>query len=354
MNSDGSGLTPIFGGFTTDVRAGSPAWSPDGTRIALRGGLSSIWAPLADIFVSDIDGFNVTGDSQLTNDDAVDDNPTWSPDGNRIAFDSDRDGKSQIYVMNDDGSGLTRLTNNSFADTDPDWSPAAPTVGPFTDVASSHWAFAYIWALFDADITTGCSLDPPLYCPNDLVTRAQMATFIVRAMGEESNLPSYQGYFGDVSAGQWYTGYVERLYQLGITTGCSAVPLLYCPVGLISRAEMAAFIIRALGEDPVASPTGVFPDVAASHWAAGYIERLVQLEITAGFPDGTYRPNDPVSRAQMAAFIVRAWALPMPSGTAAASASPSPSESFALTGGFGALMLGAIGTGWAARRRWLS
>ena len=66
------------------------------------------------------DGSGVT---RLTVNDAVDSSPAWSPDGRRIAFDSTRDGNFEIYVMNADGSGVTRLTNNDAWDWYPDWSP---------------------------------------------------------------------------------------------------------------------------------------------------------------------------------------------------------------------------------------
>jgi hypothetical protein len=228
---------------------------------------------------------------------------------------------------------------------------ACPPLAP-RDVRDGHWAFPDICAIYNAGITVGCSLAPPLYCPNGDVTRAEMATFIVRAMGEEGNLPSYQGYFGDVSAGQWYTGYVERLYELGITTGCSGVPLLYCPTGLITRAEMAAFVIRALGEEGnLPSYQGYFADVPVGMWYTAHVERLYQLGVTIGFPDGTYRPEDPVGRDEMAAYMQRAWDLATPA-TVAADEGQSPLEGLPVMGGFGAMMAGVATAGWLTRRRW--
>jgi hypothetical protein len=183
---------------------------------------------------------------------------------------------------------------------------------PFVDVCSDHWAHDQILDIFNAEITTGCATDPLSYCPDDSVTRVQMAAFLLRAMEHDDYLPPYQGYFNDIPAGQWFTGFVEHLFEHNITTGCSTSPPLYCPFSNVTREQMAVFIIRALEEDPVDSPSGVFPDVPPEHWAAGYIEQLAELEITTGKGDGTYGPNDAVTRAQMAAFIVRAWDLPLP------------------------------------------
>ncbi len=74
-----------------------------------------------EIYVMNSDGSNQT---RLTFEPAEDRFPDWSPDGNQIAFSSQRDGGEwQIYVMNADGTNQTRLTNNSWSDGDPDWSP---------------------------------------------------------------------------------------------------------------------------------------------------------------------------------------------------------------------------------------
>ena len=64
-----------------------------------------------------------SGVIRLTDNDASDVTPAWSPDGRRIAFASERDGNLEIYVMNADGSGVTRLTYNGANDLFPDWSP---------------------------------------------------------------------------------------------------------------------------------------------------------------------------------------------------------------------------------------
>ncbi len=100
-----------------------PSWSPDGKRIAFmsdRDGHVINGFPSYEIYVMDADGRNP---QNLTNHPNSDENPSWSPDGKRIAFDSFRDGNRDIYVMDVDGGNQRRLTKNPFKDWEPTWSP---------------------------------------------------------------------------------------------------------------------------------------------------------------------------------------------------------------------------------------
>ena len=98
----------------------SPAWSPDGSRIAFTSYRSYLQDDDLEIYVMNADGSGVV---QLTANSAWDSDPAWSPDGSRIAFSSTRDGDEEIYVMNADGSGVVQLTANSAWDSEPAWSP---------------------------------------------------------------------------------------------------------------------------------------------------------------------------------------------------------------------------------------
>ena len=114
MNADGSGVTQLTHNSVLDV---SPAWSPDGRRIAftsIRDG--GDW----EIYVMNADGSDVT---KLTYTYHNEGSPAWSPDGRRIAFHFDRDGNDEIYVMNADGSSITQLTHNYHNAGRPAWSP---------------------------------------------------------------------------------------------------------------------------------------------------------------------------------------------------------------------------------------
>ena len=169
---------------------------------------------------------------------------------------------------------------------------------------------ADIEAIALAGITLGCN--PPVndqYCPSQNVTRAEAATFLLRLIGE-SPLAEYRGYFLDVPQGQWYTGYVERAYELGITLGYEDGT--FAPDGAVTRSETAALLLRALGEDLVDfTATGVFADVEPDAWYIEEVERLGELGITTGCSISPLRfcPNDSVKRDQMGSFLARAIGL---------------------------------------------
>src|SRR5829696_7351169 len=95
---------------------GSPAWSPDGTRIAFYSERDGN----AEIYVMTSDGAGLT---RLTNSKADEGYPAWSPDGRTISFDSDRDGNFDVFAMNADGTSVRPLTRHPARDVSASWSP---------------------------------------------------------------------------------------------------------------------------------------------------------------------------------------------------------------------------------------
>ena len=114
VNVDGTGIKVIFS--EPNIMSFFPAISPDGKKIAFATNRDEN----TEIYVIDAGGGNLR---RVTNDDGADTTPAWSSDGQWIAFASDRDGDFEIYIVRADGSGLRQLTNNTAGDGQPAWSP---------------------------------------------------------------------------------------------------------------------------------------------------------------------------------------------------------------------------------------
>jgi M6 family metalloprotease-like protein len=117
--------------------------------------------------------------------------------------------------------------------------------GSFADVPIYYWAADWIDQLYTEGITNGCGTDPLRYCPERDVTRAETAVFLLRTKyGSSYTPPPATGIFADVQVDYWAANWIEQLYTEGITTGCNANPLSYCPDSNATRAEVAVFLAR--------------------------------------------------------------------------------------------------------------
>ena len=120
--------------------------------------------------------------------------------------------------------------------------PASISVSRFADVDPAEWWAPYVERLAEWGITMGCSVDPVRYCPNEHVTRAQMASFIARALRLKG---ASVGFFADIQDNT-HEQNIVALAVSGITVGCRINPTNYCPNRKVSRAQMATFLARAL------------------------------------------------------------------------------------------------------------
>jgi hypothetical protein len=183
----------------------------------------------------------------------------------------------------------------------------------FTDVETDYWAWEFVERLVNAGITAGCGNGE--YCPEATVTRAQMAVFLLKGIHGLSYSPPAVGSstgFGDVNTDHWAGKWIKQLAAEKITGGCGSGN--YCPDAAVTRAQMAIFLLKAkygasYSPAAVGSSTG-FGDVDTDHWAAKWIKQLAAEGITGGCGSGNYCPDTPVTRAQMAVFLVKTFNLP--------------------------------------------
>ena len=140
VNADGSNPWNFSNNAQGDET--TPAWSRDGTKLAFTayredtsGDGQITWSKdRGSIYVANRDG---SGATPVTNSTTNEQWPSWSPDGNRIAFQSDRDGNWEIYAVNADGSSQVNLTQNSAKDRYPSWSPDGARIA-FTSNRSGY------------------------------------------------------------------------------------------------------------------------------------------------------------------------------------------------------------------------
>jgi hypothetical protein len=184
----------------------------------------------------------------------------------------------------------------------------------FGDVPFGHWAFWQISAAKWGGIVSG--YPDGSYRPGEAVCRDQMAVYVSRALaGGDANVPDGPGTttFSDVLTDHWAFKYVEYAVDNGVVTGYWDGS--YRPTETVTRDQMAVFIARALvGGDAYVPPgpaSAFFPDVPTDFWAFKYVEYIRGEAVTGGYPDGTYRPLEAVTRDQMAVYVQRAFALPM-------------------------------------------
>ena len=161
---------------------------------------------------------------------------------------------------------------------------------PFTDI-TSHWAEGVIASLANAGIVSGRSATK--FVPDFYVTRAEFTAMVARAF---SLVPiAYSGTFTDVSASDWYAGWIEAAYTRGIITGMDE--------------QMAAIIVRAYniadGPLPYELEMTYYDTFLISPWAYDSVKMATNLNLFTGDDMNLFRPSDAATRAEAAAVIYR-------------------------------------------------
>jgi lysozyme len=171
----------------------------------------------------------------------------------------------------------------------------APKKPPFTDIGRSKFKKDIAW-LYASGITAGCTKTK--FCPNDRVTRGQMASFLARAL----KLPkTRKDYFRDDSRSA-HEANINRLAKAGLAISCGTKR--FCPNQALTRAQMAAFIARVL--DLSKATKDYFRDDNSSKYENA-INSIARAGLTKGCGTRRYCPASPVTRGQMAAFLHRTF-----------------------------------------------
>ena len=185
----------------------------------------------------------------------------------------------------------------------------------FEDVPQSNLFHDDVESLFRSAVSAGCGGGN--FCPTAAVTRAQMAVFLLKGMyGALYEPPPATGMlFADVPANAFAADWIEKLLAEGITGGCGSGN--FCPNAVVTRAQMAVMLLKARHGTHYAPPscTGVFVDVPcgpAPAFAVDWIEQLAAEGITAGCGGGAYCPDNATLRGSMATFLVKTFSLQTP------------------------------------------
>jgi hypothetical protein len=187
----------------------------------------------------------------------------------------------------------------------------------FADVPDTNPFYAFIENLLHNGVTGGGACGG--YCPADGVKRQQMAVFLLKSRFGASFVPppATGTVFTDVPITNPFAPWIEALFLLGITGGCSGgpppAPIQFCPDAIVNRQQMATFLLKTVEGSTYLppDPAGIFTDVPTGNPFARWIEELYNRQVTGGCVQSPlqYCPTNPTNRQQMAAFLVKTFGL---------------------------------------------
>jgi len=261
-----------------------------GTKYTITGSSES----LAKIFVEKTDGTSV-------DDTAADSNGIFDIDVDLLPGKTNR---FNIYAK--DVAGNTGpivqavIISTAPATTANETGAVNPTgLTPFTDV-NGHWAEAFIAQIYDQGIANGKA--DGKFDPNANITRAELTKIALNAFGHTvgSNQPT-ENPFADVPKGEWYAVYIALAKELNIVSGFADG---FHPNEPITRAGALKILLVASGLD-VGNGTTDFSDVESGAWYEKYVAYAKANGIVGGYTDNTFRPDNNITRAEVAKIVVK-------------------------------------------------
>jgi glucose/arabinose dehydrogenase len=183
----------------------------------------------------------------------------------------------------------------------------------FADVPPTYFAWAFVEAVSALGILPGCGGDD--FCPEGLVSRGDMAVFLLNAKEGSSYVPPpcTSSMFTDVPCTDPQSPWINELARRGVTAGCGGGD--YCPTSLVTRSQMAVFLLTTLegpSYSPPACPPSSFNDVAAASPFCPWVNEIARRGITAGCGGGGFCPEIQVSRGQMSVFLATNFRVAVP------------------------------------------
>jgi hypothetical protein len=182
--------------------------------------------------------------------------------------------------------------------------------GSFTDVPSTNPFYRFVETLLHHGVTGGCG--GTSYCPSVATTRDQMSVFVLVAKEGAGFTPPACGtpVFTDVPASNPFCRFIEELSRRGVVSGCGGNN--YCPTSPVTREQMAIFVLRTL--DPALNPPAcvapnMFADVPDTSPFCRWIEELATRGVVTGCGGNNYCPTASVTREQMGVFISSTFGL---------------------------------------------
>lgn len=180
----------------------------------------------------------------------------------------------------------------------------------FTDVKRDNPFYRFVETMLHRGVTTGCA--PGRFCAQSPITREQMAVFLVTAAEGAGYRPAAcSGTTGwvDVPPSHPFCPWIEDLTHRGVVSGCDIIR--YCPANPVTREQMAVFVLRTAYPDfqPPSCAAPLFSDVPASSPFCPWIEELARRGIVGGCGGGRYCPAASVTREHMAVFLAGGFGL---------------------------------------------
>jgi trimeric autotransporter adhesin len=181
----------------------------------------------------------------------------------------------------------------------------------FPDVPATHWANKHIAKLALLGIVEGNELGQ--YLPGSSVTQEQVITMLVRMLGWEEEAKALPAFASDLQVSEYAKPYLHMALEKGLIVYNEELGTSGTGWGTrnATREWVAKLVIKSIDKQDAAKEletqnTAFIDDSSISSWARGYINEAVELKIVNGLEDGSFKPANPVTRAEMATFLSRA------------------------------------------------